>query len=324
MALTVQELAQKINATVIGNGNLLIDTVSEFEDCENPNTIVVCIDKKRLKKYIQTGLQPKIIVLNEDTPEFSGTKLITTRGKEVLVDILHAVYPEDPVGFIAETAVISPAVTLGTNIKIYPGVYLGEGVEVGDNTTIYPNVVIYHGCKIGRNCIIHANTVIGSDGYGFITNKEGLHTKVPQKGIVIVEDDVEIGACCTIDRATLKATVIGQGSKLDNKVHIAHNAHIGKNCLLAGASNVSGSAILEDNVILAGGAGVADNIRIGKGSVITACTAAITDVPAGVQWYGTPVGDEMMTAMKRRALYNKLPDLFDRVKALEKNTGHAG
>jgi UDP-3-O-[3-hydroxymyristoyl] glucosamine N-acyltransferase len=324
MALIVQELAAKINATVIGNQTLLIDTVGEFEDCENPNTLVVCIDKKRLKQYRQTGKQPKIIVLNEDVPEFTGTKLITSQGKTVLIDILNMVYPEDFVGFIADSAIISPAVSLGTNVKIYPGVYLGEGVEVGDNTIIYPNVVVYHACKIGRNCIVHANTVIGSDGYGFITNTDGTHTKIPQKGIVIVEDDVEIGACCTIDRATLKATVIGQGSKLDNKVHIAHNAKIGKNCLLAGASNVSGSAVLEDNVILAGGAGVADGVTVGKGSVITAMTATITDVPAATQWYGTPVGDEIMIAMKRRALYNKLPELFERVKTLEKNTGHAG
>ena len=262
MALTAHELAQKIQATVIGNGAALIDTVGEFEDCENVNTLVVCVDKKRLKKNIDSGKNPKIVVLNEDIPGFTGTKLITPRGKDVLIDILNAVYPEDPIGFISETAIISAGVILGTNIKIYPGVFLGEGVEVGDNTTIYPNVVIYHGCRIGNNCIIHANTVIGADGYGYITTKEGLHIKVPQKGIVLVEDDVEIGACCTLDRATLKATIIGQGSKLDNNVHIAHNVKIGKNCLLTGSTNVAGSSILEDSVIMAGGAGVADGCTI--------------------------------------------------------------
>jgi UDP-3-O-[3-hydroxymyristoyl] glucosamine N-acyltransferase len=159
--------------------------------------------------------------------------------------------------------------------------------------------------------------VIGADGFGYIQDKDGRQRKVPQKGKVIIEDDVEIGANSCVDRATISATVIGQGTKIDNKVHIGHNVKIGQNCILAGSSNVAGSATLGDNVVLAGNAGVGDNISIGSNTVIFASTSVLTDIPPNSKIYGTPTADDYGVAMRRRALYNKLPEIYDRLKTLE-------
>lgn len=320
MPFTVGQIAEHLGAEVIGDSSLIVESIGEIENGQRQRTIVLAINPQAVKKIQETI--PQIVILSEDIPALKATKLITSRGKEALVDLLNLFYPEDHTGFISPQAVINDSTDLGINVKIYPGVFIGEAVKIGDNTTIYPNVVIYDHTLIGNNVIIHANTTIGADGFGYI-QKEGKNIKVPQKGNVIIEDDVEIGAGCTIDRATLSSTLVGAGTKIDNKVHIAHNCKIGHNCLLAGASNLSGSVILEDNVILGGGAGVADGVTIGQGSIVAACTAAMRDFPAGSFIYATPAGEEYKHAIKCRAIYNKLPELQKKIKELEKKNNES-
>ena len=159
-------------------------------------------------------------------------------------------------------------VVLGNNITIMAGVYIGDNVTVGDNTLIYPNVTLYHGTQIGKRCIIHAGTVIGCDGYGFAHTKAGEHIKIYQNGKVIVEDDVEIGANCTIDRAVFGTTLLRQGTKLDNLIQIAHNCDIGEHTLLAAQVGLAGSTTLGRNVVMGGQSATAGHLEIGAFTTI--------------------------------------------------------
>jgi UDP-3-O-[3-hydroxymyristoyl] glucosamine N-acyltransferase len=188
---------------------------------------------------------------------------------------------------ISPQAVIAPGARVGANVSIGPFVVIGEEVVIGDETIIYPNVVIYAGTRIGNRCIIHASAVIGSDGYGFVTHK-GKHHKIPQTGIVRVEDDVEIGAGTTIDRATFGETVIGEGTKIDNLVQIAHNVRIGKHCLLTAHVGVAGSTELGDYVFAGGQSGFIDHLKIGNRVQVAAKSAVFDDIPDDTKVIGSP------------------------------------
>ena len=176
---------------------------------------------------------------------------------------------------------------LGPNVYLHPHVAVGRGVEIGGESVIYPHVTLYDGVRVGARVIVHRGAVIGSAGFGYVFDGTA-HRALPHIGTVILEDDVEIGANVTIDRATLGATIIGEGTKIDNLVHVAHNARIGRHCLLAGQVGISGSVVLGDGVILAGQAGVADHKSMGAGAIGGARAAVMQDVPAGVTVYGMP------------------------------------
>jgi UDP-3-O-[3-hydroxymyristoyl] glucosamine N-acyltransferase len=172
--------------------------------------------------------------------------------------------------FIGAFAYLGENVTVGNNSKIFPNVYLGDQVTVGDNTIIHPGVKIYHGCKIGSNVIIHAGTVIGSDGFGFAPQADGSLQKVPQIGNVVVEDNVEIGANATIDRATMGSTIIKSGAKLDNLIQIAHNVEVGHSTVIAAQAGISGSTKIGNGVMIGGQAGLAGHLHVGDGAKINA------------------------------------------------------
>lgn len=163
---------------------------------------------------------------------------------------------------ISSKATISNGVKIGENVQILAGVYIGTNVSIGDNTIIYPNVTIYRDCKIGSNCIIHANSVIGSDGFGFATNKLGEHKKIYQNGNVIIEDSVEIGSCTTIDRAVFGSTIIKKGVKIDNLVQVAHNCIVGEGSILVSQTGLSGSTTLGKNVIMGGQSATSGHLSI--------------------------------------------------------------
>jgi UDP-3-O-[3-hydroxymyristoyl] glucosamine N-acyltransferase len=184
-------------------------------------------------------------------------------------------------------AVIGDDVVIGNNVTIFHGVSIEAGSVIGDDCIIYPNVVIYDGTRIGRRCIIHAGVVIGSDGYGFALH-EGKHHKIPQIGIVRIEDDVEIGAGTTIDRAALGETVIGEGTKIDNLVQIGHNVKIGKHCLLVSQVGVAGSTELGDHVFVAGQSGFSGHLKIGHRVQVAAKSAVLADVPDDTKVMGSP------------------------------------
>jgi UDP-3-O-[3-hydroxymyristoyl] glucosamine N-acyltransferase len=184
-------------------------------------------------------------------------------------------------------AIVGDNVVIGNNVTIFQGVSIEAGSVIGDDCLIYPNVVIYDGTQIGRRCIIHSGVVIGSDGYGFATHG-GKHHKIPQIGIVRIEDDVEIGAGSTIDRAALGETVIGEGTKIDNLVQIGHNVKIGKHCLLVSQVGIAGSTELGDYVAVAGQSGFSGHLKIGNRVQVAAKSAVLDDVPDDTKVMGSP------------------------------------
>ena len=182
---------------------------------------------------------------------------------------------------------IGEQVAIGDNVTIFPNVTIESGVTIGEGCVIYPQVSIYHACQIGRRCIVHSGVVIGSDGYGFAT-EGGKHHKIPQIGIVRIDDDVEIGAGSTIDRATLGETVIGEGTKIDNLVQIGHNVKIGKHCLLVAQVGIAGSTELGDYVVVAGQSGFAGHLKIGHRVQVAAKSAVLDDVLDDAKVMGIP------------------------------------
>lgn len=184
-------------------------------------------------------------------------------------------------------AIVGDGVVIGDNVTIFHGVSVEAGSVIGNDCIIYPNVVIYDGTRIGNRCIIHSGVVIGSDGYGFATH-EGKHYKIPQIGIVRIEDDVEIGAGSTIDRAALGETVIGEGTKIDNLVQIGHNVRIGKHCLLVSQVGIAGSTELGDYVAVAGQSGFSGHLKIGNRVQVAAKSAVLDDVPDDTKVMGSP------------------------------------
>ncbi len=187
---------------------------------------------------------------------------------------------------------------------------------IGDHTVLYPNAVVREHCRIGARCTIHSCAVIGADGFGF-TTEAGVHTKVPQVGGVVVEDDVEIGAHVGVDRATLGATVIGKGTKIDNLVHIGHNCRIGENCLIVAQTGISGSTKVGHNVTFGGQVGTVGHISIGANSVYAARSGIIGDMPEGVFCAGFPVQPHTEW-LRVQAAMRRLPEMVKKVKALEK------
>src|SRR3954468_12336448 len=184
-------------------------------------------------------------------------------------------------------AVIGENVVIGNNVTIFQNVSIEAGSVIGDDCIIYPNVVIYDGTRIGNRCILHSGVVIGSDGYGFATHG-GKHHKIPQIGIVRIEDDVEIGAGTTIDRAALGETVIGEGTKIDNLVQIGHNVKVGKHCLLVSQVGIAGSTELGDYVAVAGQSGFSGHLKIGNRVQVAAKSAVLDDVPDDTKVMGSP------------------------------------
>ena len=198
-------------------------------------------------------------------------------------------------------AVIGENVAIGNNVTIFQGVSIEAGSVVGNDCIIYPNVVIYDGTRIGNRCIIHSGVVIGSDGYGFATHA-GKHHKIPQIGIVRIEDDVEIGAGTTIDRAALGETVIGEGTKIDNLVQIGHNVKIGKHCLLVSQVGIAGSTELGDYVAVAGQSGFSGHLKIGNRVQVAAKSAVLDDVPDDAKVMGSPAVPFTEFARRQAAL----------------------
>jgi len=218
---------------------------------------------------------------------------------------------------IAPHVVIGDQVSIGNRVQICAGVVIGDGVIIGDECTIKANVTIEHECQLGDQVTIHANTVIGSDGYGYATDKRGFHVKRPQLGIVRIGDDVEIGSNCSIDRATFGETWIKSGTKIDNLVQVGHNVVVGENSLLVGQVGISGSVILGKNVVFGGNAGASGHQTIGDGTMVAGFSAVHGDQPAGSRLAGIPAVNAKLW-LKSAALFSKLPELVKDVRKIKK------
>lgn len=212
-------------------------------------------------------------------------------------------------------AVVDDNAEIESNVIIYPHVYIGQYAKIGENSVVYSNATVREYCQIGKNCVIHSSAVIGSDGFGF-TTKNGVHTKVPQVGNVIVEDDVEVGALVGIDRAAMGSTVIGRGTKIDNLVHIGHNCKIGANCLIVAQTGLSGSTIVGNNVTFGGQVGTSGHLSVGSNSVFAARTGISKSIPEGSFCAGFPIQSHSEW-LKTQAAIRQLPELIKKVRKLE-------
>jgi UDP-3-O-[3-hydroxymyristoyl] glucosamine N-acyltransferase len=218
--------------------------------------------------------------------------------------------------FIGAFAYLGENVKVGNNTKIFPNAYIGDNVIIGNNSIIHPGVKIYNDCRIGNNVTIHAGAIIGSDGFGFAPQADGSFKKVPQIGNVIIEDNVEIGANTTIDRATIGSTLIKSGAKLDNLIQIAHNVEIGHSTVIAAQAGVSGSTKIGNGVMIGGQAGIVGHIQLGDGAKVNAQSGVSKSIDAGKAVTGSPAFD-YTSALRSQAAARKLPEMEKRIKELE-------
>jgi UDP-3-O-[3-hydroxymyristoyl] glucosamine N-acyltransferase len=232
-----------------------------------------------------------------------------------------SVHPSAKLGegvHVGDFTVVEAGAEIGAGTVLMPQVFVGANAKVGKGCLFYPGVVLRDDCVVGERVILHPGAVIGSDGFGFLTDKKtGKHTKIPQIGNVVVGDGCEIGANTTIDRGAVGSTVITAGTQIDNLVQIGHNVRVGRDCVIVSQTGVAGSTVVGNNVILAGQAGVAGHLHIGDGAVITAQTGVMSDVPPKTVLFGSP-GRPHREAFKLQALYGRLPELFEKVKELTK------
>lgn len=350
MSVRVKEIAEWIGGRVIGDHERVIRSARALQEA-GPDDVTFLENERAIRpgKTLRAGAiltRPGILGGNGQlgrTPLANGDATIieTDDPLAAFVEVyqrLHGLPRPRPSG-IDPRAVVHPTVRLGQDVEIGPGACIGEGTSIGDRCRIYPgvvigrfcrlgedvtlfaNVVIYDGCTLGNRVIVHANSVIGADGFGY-RQHEGRHVKVPHLGSVVIEDDVEIGACTTIDRGTFQATRIGAGTKIDNLVQIAHNCRVGRHNLLVGQVGLAGSVTTGDHVVLAGQVAVRDHCTIGDGVIVGARAGVIQDVPAGQKVLGEPAMPEW--EYKRLVLlFLKLPEMRQQLDEIRKHLGLA-
>ena len=305
--IPVTEIAQMIGAEIIGEGVGAATGINEIHKVEEGD--LVFVDHP---KYYQRCIQSAatFIIINQRT-EFPPHKalLLVDDPFEAYLKIVQHFRPFQPLNKnLSETAIV------GEDTIIMPGVVLGNHVTIGKQTVIYPNVVILDHCTIGDNVIIQAGSIIGSDAfyYNKKTNRDVHYKKMTSCGRVLIENDVEVGANCTIDRGVSGDTVIGAGTKLDNMVHIGHDTIVGKNCLFAAQVAIAGATTIEDGVILWGQVGVNKTLTIGKGAEVYAQSGVGSTLEAGKKYFGSPVEDAM-SKKKELVWVKRIPLLWEKV-----------
>lgn len=324
-------MADALGGSLIGDGACQVWRVTSPESA-GPGAVCVCASQEALEGARRRGAAA--VVVPEGLPvDGPAVRVADVRlALAVLLELLgprpHHPRGVHPTAFVHPQARLAPQVavgafavveegaTVGARTVLYPFVYLGPYASVGEDCVLYPHAVVGERVRVGNRVILHAGCVLGSDGFGFVPGSQA-HRKIPQVGTVVVEDDVEIGACTTVDRATLDETRIGSGTKIDNLVQIAHNVRIGRRCLIAAQCGIAGSVVLEDGVVLAGQVGVADHVRIGAGAVVLAQSGVTKDVPPQATVYGHPAqprSDELREQAARR----QLPQLLERIRHLER------
>lgn len=303
-AITAADLAQQINAECISNPQVLLTGINEIHRVTEGD-VTFCDNAKYLKTALNSDAS--CVLVNED-PQVETEKAL------ILVDAPFTVFSnlsKDLRAFEPSAEMVSSSAVIGAGTVVMPGTFVGKNVSIGENCLIHPNVTIYDGCQIGDNVIIHSGTVIGADGF-YYQRKSG-YNKLYSCGIVRIEDDVEIGAGCTIDRGVTAETVIGKGTKIDNMVQIGHDTVVGKNCLFASQVGIAGVVTVEDDVILWGQVGVQKDLTIGKGAVVLGQSGLAKSLKGGVTYFGSPVR-EAREKMKELALIKQLPSIIEELR----------
>lgn len=337
MKFTARTIADFLKGTIEGDENIEVGNISKIEEGKlgtlsflaNPkyehylyktqSSIVLVNKSLKLSKKVSATL----IRVDDAYKSFASLLDLYQQTKAVPTGISDLAYidKDSKIGnevYVGEFSKISAKAEIGNKVIIHAQVYIGDNVKIGNNTIIYPGVKIYHDSVLGENCVIHSGVIIGADGFGFAPHNGEEHKKIPQIGNVIIEDNVEIGANTTIDRATIGSTIIRKGAKLDNLIQIAHNVEIGERTFIAAQSGVSGSTKIGKDCLIGGQVGfaghlqIADNVKIGAQSGIQ---SSIKEVGATLQ--GTPA-IKLMNFQKSSIMFKILPDLNRKIAAMQK------
>lgn len=335
MEFSAKQIAEYIQGVIIGDENAKVHTFAKIEE-GIPGALSFLSNPKYTNYIYET--QSSIVLVNKDfEPEHeikatlikvenayeSLAKLLTlyemSRPKKTGIDSLASISQSAKIGegcYVGPFACIEDGAVIGNNVYIHPHATVGCNAKIGDNCIIYPHVTVYHDCIIGNNCILHAGSVIGADGFGFAPSAQGFE-KIPQIGIVILEDDVEIGANTCIDRATMGATLIHKGVKLDNLVQVAHNVEIGSNTVMASQVGIAGSAKIGEWCMFGGQVGIAGHIKVGDRVTVGAQSGIPGNTKSGVSLMGYPAIEPKQFA-RSAAIYKKLPDMYVELGKLQK------
>lgn len=335
MEFLAKQIAQMIDGRVEGNENAAVNTFAKIEEGK-PGAISFLANDKYTHYIYET--ESSVVLVNEDLKLEKEVKCTLIRVKNAyeavakLLQFYEAMKPKKK--GISDLAFIAPSATIGEDCYIGPFVSIGEGavigegcvlhphvsigdkVTIGEDTEIYSNAVIYHDCKVGKRCILHAGCVVGADGFGFAPAGEG-YDKIPQIGIVTIEDDVEIGANTCIDRSTMGSTYVRHGVKLDNLVQIAHNTDIGANTVMSSQVGIAGSTKVGEWCMFGGQVGVAGHITIGDKVMLGAQSGVPSSLKGNQQLIGTPPM-EMRPYFRSHSIYRRLPDMYKELQKLQK------
>lgn len=335
MEFTAQQIAQFVQGRVEGNENATVSTFAKIE--EGKEGAISFLSNPKYTHYVY-DTKSSIVLIDESVVLEHPVSTTLIRVKSAyesvakLLQLYESMKPKkkgiDSLAFIDSTAkigkdcyigpfvAIGPHVTIGDGCVLHPHATVGEGATVGNNTEIYSNAVIYHHCRVGNNCILHAGCVIGADGFGFAPGPEG-YDKIPQIGIVTIEDNVEIGANTCVDRSTMGSTFVRKGVKLDNLVQIAHNTDIGENTVMSSQVGIAGSTKVGKWCMFGGQVGIAGHITIGDKTFLGAQSGVPGSLKGGEELIGTPPM-KPRDYFKSQAIFRRLPDMYKELNELKK------
>lgn len=331
MKKTLGEIARFLDGRLAGDEGIVITGATNIEAAGNTEITFAAPPHIEEAKSSRAAA----VLLPEDVQDFPLPAIYVKEPRVAFAKLLELFAPPlhipagvSPLAFLAKSAevaegasvmpfaVVDEYAKIGADAILYPHVYVGQYAQIGEKSVLYASVTVRERCRVGRRCVLHANSVVGSDGFGF-TTADGVHTKVPQVGNVVIEDDVEIGSHVGIDRATTGSTVIGRGTKIDNLVHVGHNCKIGPGNLIVAQTGISGSTTTGPNVTFGGQVGTVGHIHIGGNSVYAARSGIISDMPEGVFCAGFPVQSHQEW-LRMQAAMKRLPELVKKVKQLER------
>lgn len=340
MEFTAQQIGTLLGGKVIGDGNRAVSDVAPIETAHEGQLSFLC-EEKYLPQLETT--EASVVLVNSSYREATETLprrctvIYVDNARGAMAQLLQLVakamnparkgieqpayisegveIPED--AYIGAFAYIGKNVRLGKGVQIYPNCYIGNNVKIGDNTILYAGVKVYYNCEIGRDCILHAGVVIGGDGFGFEPDADGVNRKIPQIGNVVIEDDVEIGANSTVDRAMMGSTRVKRNTKIDNLVQVAHNVQVGESCFLCAQVGIAGSTTIGDHCILAGQVGVNGHIEITDHCIFGAQTGVPSSIRKSGQYQGSPAMDALAWR-KSTVGFKQLPDIMKQLNTLAK------